>query len=323
MSDAKPLPLDVLPTLDAVAKAGSMRAAGETLHLTHSAISQQIRLLEERLGFSVFARQGRGLALTPAGQRLLHGAREALAQLAEARQDAARIARGEEPVVRLAILPSFAQRWLLPRMARWRAAHPGLRLELVAAMHTMDLRQEGLHAAIRHGSGHWRGLGAESLIQSPRVVLGSPAAAARLAGKGPSELAREPLLGSADLWRQWFASAARLEPALPVQPVAAFNDAALMLQAMEADVGIGLVRELLAADALLDGRLVQLTPLALPESGEAEGFDPSVFWLAWREELADWPPLHALRQWLHDELKRSREHLAKAQTNAFHGAIER
>ena len=152
MSSTKPLPLDVLPTLDAVAKAGSMRAAGDLLHLTHSAISQQIRLLEERLGFPVFARQGRGLVLTPAGQRFLEGARGALAQLAEARQDAARIAHGDEPVVRLAILPSFAQRWLLPRMARWRAACPGVRLELVASMHTADLRQEGLHAAIRHGS---------------------------------------------------------------------------------------------------------------------------------------------------------------------------
>ena len=92
MPTTKPLPLDVLPTFAAVADAGSMRAAGEALHLTHSAISQQIRLLEERLGFAVFARQGRGLALTPAGQRLLDASRGALAMLAEARQEAARLA---------------------------------------------------------------------------------------------------------------------------------------------------------------------------------------------------------------------------------------
>ena len=318
MPHAPPLPLDVLPTFAAVADAGSMRAAGEALHLTHSAISQQIRLLEERLGFALFLRQYRRLVLTPAGQRLLDGARDALAQLADARQDAARIALGTEPVLRVAVLPSFAQRWLMPRMGRWRAAHPGLRLELTASMETVDLRQEGLHVAIRHGSGHWRGLCAEPLIQSPRVVLGSPAAAARLAGQGLSAIAREPLLGSADLWRQWFAQAG-LTPLPALQPVAVINDAALSLQVVEADVGLALIRDLLAADALLDGRLVRLSPHVLQESPDA-GFDPTVFWLAWREELTDWPPVQALRSWLQDELAESRRQLALAATAQRGGA---
>ena len=313
------LPLDVLPTFVAVADAGSMRAAGEALHLTHSAISQQIRQLEDRLGFAVFARQGRGLVLTPAGQRLLDGARGALAQLADARQDAERLARGDDAaVLRLAVLPSFAQRWLTPRMARWRPAHPALRLEMVAAMQTADLRQDGLHVAIRHGSGQWRGLRSERLIQSPRVVLGSPAAAARLAAQGPAALTHEPLLGQTDLWRQWFAQNGLAAAAGAVRPVAAFNDAALLLQAVEADVGLGLVRDLLAADALVDGRLVQLAPQALPESNETYGHDPTVFWLCWREELSDWPPLLALRDWLRAELALSRDALARlrAQTAA-------
>ena len=311
MPAPKPLPLDVLPTFAAVAQAGSMRAAGDALHLTHSAISQQIRVLEERLGFAVFTRQGRGLVLTPAGQRLLEGTRSALALLADTRQDAARLAHGDEAVLRVTVLPSFAQRWLLPRMGRWRAAHPQLRIELAATMHTADLHQEGLHAAIRYGSGQWRGLRAEPLLQSPRVALGSPAAAARLAGQGPAALAHEPLLGNVDLWQKWFAHAG-VTPIPPVQPVAAFNDAAMLLQAVEADVGLGLVRDLLAADALLDGRLVQLAPQALPESAETTAFESSIFWLAWREELTDWPPLQALRTWLHGELARSGEQLAQA-----------
>ena len=317
MSDAKPLPLDVLPTFAAVADAGSMRAAGEVLHLTHSAISQQIRLLEERLGFAVFTRQGRGLVLTPAGQRLLDSTRSALAQLAGARQDAARLAQDDAQALRVAILPSFAQRWMMPRMARWRAAHPQLRLELTASMHMADLRQEGLHAAIRHGSGQWRGLRAEPLIQSPRVVLGSPAAAARLAAQGPAAIAQEPLLGNTTLWRQWF-DRAGVTPAPAVHPVAAFNDAALLLQAVEADVGLGLVRDLLAADALVEGRLVQLAPQTLPESHDTYGHDPTVYWLAWREDLSDWPPLQALRDWLHSELARSRAQLAAQRTNGPH-----
>ena len=232
MPTTKPLPLDVLPTFAAVADAGSMRAAGEALHLTHSAISQQIRLLEERLGFAGFARQGRGLALTPAGQRLLDASRGALAMLAEARQEAARLALDAQPVLRVAVLPSFAQRWLMPRMGRWRAAHPDLRLELTASMQMADLRQEGLHAAIRLGTGQWRGLRAEPLIQSPKVVLGSPAAARRVAGAGWPAIAREPLLCSATMWRDWF-SRAGASPLPAINPVASFNDAALLLPLAE------------------------------------------------------------------------------------------
>ena len=107
----------------------------------------------------------------------------------------------------------------------------------------------------------------------------------------------EPLLGSAAMWAQWFElSGLRIR----VNPVAAFNDAGLMLQAAEQGLGLALGRELFAADALRDGRLVRLSPLALPDD------ETDAFWLAYPPTLADWPPLVALRDWLKDELAQSR-----------------
>lgn len=261
MAGMHSLPLDTLPTFGAVARQGSMRAAGEHLHLTHSAVSQQIRLLEQRLGFALFLRQGRRLVLTDAGRHMLAASEAALAQLETARREAQTQADGGGQRLRLAILPSFAQRWLAPRLPRWRQAHPGIHLELVASQHTADLQQEGLHAAVRQGSGQWRQLRAERLLHSPYVAVGSPRASARLAAAGDSALLHEPLLGNTALWQTWLAQAGMA--AARVAPVAAFNDAGLLLQAAEADVGLALVREVLAADALLDGRLVKLSPIVL------------------------------------------------------------
>jgi LysR family glycine cleavage system transcriptional activator len=198
------------------------------------------------------------------------------------------------------LLPSFAQRWLLPRVARWRERHPDIAIELHTSQELMDLRRQGFHAALRLGAGQWKGLEAEKLIDSPLIVVGAPAAAARVAGRRTAALASEPLLGDAAAWTRWFAlDGCRC----PAKPVASFNDAGLMLQAAEQDIGIALARELLAADALRDGRLVRLSPLAL--------VDESVLtlWLAYPAELRHWAPLVALRNWLRDEMSASQREL--------------
>jgi LysR family transcriptional regulator, glycine cleavage system transcriptional activator len=290
------LPLQTLPAFRAVARLQNLRLAGEELHLTHSAISQQIKLLEQQIGFELFDRRGRRVVLNAAGQALQRAVEPALDRLDEGVRAAAALAAGEAQHIRITLIPSFAQRWLLPRMARWRERHPDIAMEVHSSQALVDLQREGFHAALRQGSGQWRGLVAERLIDSPLVALGAPAAARRLAGCATRAFADEPLLGDSDLWQRWFAlDGCRC----PVHPVATFNDAGLMLQAAEQGIGIALARELLAADALQEGRLVRLSPLALPD------LQAYAFWLAYPPELAQWPPLQALRAWLHDELARS------------------
>jgi len=290
------IPLQTLPAFRAVARLGNLRAAAEELHLTHSAVSQQIKLLEEQIGFELFDRRGRGIVLNAAGAALLRSVEPALDQLEVGRRAASAAASGTEQRIRVTLLPSFAQRWLLPRLARWRERHPHISIELNASQQVVDLQRDGFHAALRQGSGPWRGLAAERLIESPLIALGSPAAARRLQGRDAQALAEEPLLGSPSAWARWFE---RSGVKLRANPVATFNDAGLMLQAAEQDLGLALARELLAADALRDGRLVRLSPLALPDD------EAYPFWLVYPPELKEWPPLVALRDWLNDELAAS------------------
>ncbi|MFO1311139.1 MAG: LysR substrate-binding domain-containing protein [Burkholderiales bacterium] len=306
------LPLNTLAAFRAVAESQNLRAAAESLHLTHSAVSQQIRGLESHLGFDLFDRRGRRVVLNAAGQALLRSVQAALVQLDDGVQAAAAAAGGAGQRLRITVLPSFAQRWLLPRMNRWRARYPDLALEIDASINAVDILREGMHAAIRQGVGPWPGLESERLFdRPPMIVVGSPEAARRLLGAQPEALAREPLLGDADLWNAWF-SAAGVRTNATI--VAYFNDAGLMLQAAEQNLGLALSREILAADALQDGRLVQLSPVTIMH----EYAQPYHF--AYPPSLREWPPLVALRRWLREELDASyaalRARAAKAKRRA-------
>lgn len=297
------LPLNTLPTFRAVAQLQNLRAAAQELSLTHSAVSQQIKLLEAQIGFELFDRRGRRVVLNPAGSALLAATAPALRLIDEGLRAASAAVSGAERNIRLTVLPSFAQRWLLPRMASWRERHPDIGIELHASQHMVDLQREGFHAALRQGTGPWRGLQAERLIDSPLIAVGSPEASRRLAGRETASLHGEPLLGDGSLWERWFALDGCRDA---VRPVASFNDAGLMLQAAEQGIGIALARELLAADALRDGRLVRLSPLSLPDDSV------QALWLAYPPELAQWPPMVALREWLRAELRRSQRGLGAA-----------
>lgn len=292
------IPLQTLPTFRAVARLSNLRAAAEQLHLTHSAISQQMRVLEEQLGFALFDRRGRRVVLNAAGAALLSAVEPALAQIDEGVRAAALAASGTEQSLRLTALPSFAQHWLLPRMARWREQHPGIVIDLHTSLQVIDLPREGYHAALRQGKGPWQGLAGTCLIDSPLIVVASPTVARRLVGGDPAALMHEPLLGNAQRWNRWFALAGQR---CRVKPVAVFNDMGMQLQAAEQGLGVALGRQLLAADALRDGRLVQLSPIALADPDQ--GAD--AFWLLHPPELQDWPPLVALRDWLLQELLNS------------------
>lgn len=297
------LPLQNLAAFRAAARLQNLRAAAEELNLTHSAVSQQIKSLEEQLGFELFQRRGRRIVLNAAGEALMQGVERAWVQLDEAVHAAAAAHGGAEQRLRLTTLPSFAQRWLMPRLGRWRERFPDIALELHTSPQVIDLQRDGYHAAIRQGRGPWPGVDNEPLADSPFVVVGAPATARRLLDAPEDALADEPLLGDIDSWTQWF-SAAGIRRRLV--PVASFNDAGLMLQAAEQGLGIALARELLAADAFADKRLVRLSPRSIKLEGAYS------YHLAYPPHLRDWPPLVALRDWLLDELERSRRSMSSA-----------
>lgn len=289
------LPLNTLPAFQAVAELQNLRAAADVLHLTHSAVSQQIRVLEDQLGFPLFERRGRGVVLNPAGEILLHSVQQALQQLNEGMRTASAVASSGQHRIRLTVQPSLAQRWLLPRIKRWHDLHPHLLLDIDVTQEKVDLRRRGFHVALRQGLGSWEGLASESLFDHPMRlwVFGGVADAQRLAGQDPATLLREPLLGDPNIWQAWFA-AAGVETT--VAPVAEINDLGLMLQAAEQGMGLVYAPVLLAADALRDGRLARLSPVSVEYTGYQS------FHLVYPPKLRDWPPLVDFRQWVRDEM---------------------
>ena len=298
------LPLHTLPVFRTAARLQNLRATALEMHLSHSAVSQQISVLEEQLGFALFERRGRRIVLNEAGHALLCSVESALTQLDAGVLTAAATALGSSQRLRLTVMPSFLQRWLLPRMQRWRERHPDIALELHSSQHVMDLQRDGFHAALRQGSGGWPGLSDERLLDSPLVVVASPGTARRLQGGSIAALAHEPLLGHGESWDRWFS-----EGGLKIRsnPVASFNDAGLMLQAAEQGLGIALGREFMVADALRDGLLVQLSEQRLAPDAEYASY-----YLVYPPTLRDWKPLQALRDWLHEEVCMLKESMPAA-----------
>lgn len=295
------IPLQFLPAFRAAAELQNLRAAAAALHVTPSAISQQIQTLESQLGFDLFDREGRKVVLNAAGAVFLRSVQAALAELDAGVQGAAAVAKGTaDQVLRMTVIPSLAQRWLLPRIGRWRARHPGIRLEIDATQQSVDLLREGIHVGIRAGSGHWPGLMSERLfdLDLPLMVVGSREAARRLAGCAPDAIAREPLLGDALVWNSWFDAAG---VAGTHHPVATFGDTGLMLQAAEQDLGLALARGLYTVDALRDGRLARISEVSVHYES------PQRYFLVYSPALRDWAPLAHLRAWLAEELQASRD----------------
>ncbi|MET0211192.1 MAG: LysR substrate-binding domain-containing protein [Burkholderiaceae bacterium] len=299
------LPLQYLAAFRAAALGENLRAAAEQLNLTHSAVSQQIRALELQLGFPLFDRQGRRVVLNAAGRALLRGVERAYQELDQA-LGAASAAHGvEQHSLRITALPSFAQRWLMPRLGRWHALHPEVALEIEASQRLVDLEREGFHVALRQGLGPWPGLESEALFESTMLPVAAPALAHQLIGQPLEALAQAPLLGDSDQWSAWFERAGLRREVLPV---ATFNDAGLLLQAAEQGMGVGLTRELLAADALLDGRLVRVAPR------QAVLHERQRYQIVYPPALRDEPALRAFIDWLHAETALSRAALDGATT---------
>lgn len=153
-------PMDALAALLAAADSGSFTGAAETLGVTHGSVSRRIATLEAWIGVALFERHGRGVRLTPAGQRFAAETRQALGTLSRSAEQW-RPWRGRQ-TVRLSLVPSFAKLWLLPRLAE--LERDDLHLDLLIEHRVSDLDARESDIAIRYGSGRWDGLDARLLF---------------------------------------------------------------------------------------------------------------------------------------------------------------
>jgi LysR family glycine cleavage system transcriptional activator len=256
--------LNALRAFEAAARHLSMVRAAEELHVTPGAVSQQIKQLEDALGQSLFKR-GKVLALSDAGRTALPLLSDAFDRLE--RVAAQLRAGGNDGPLVISTPPTFAARWLVPRLEDFQTRHPEIELRLLATRRVVDFAVEDVDLAVRFGTGDFPGLRVERLMPEAIIPVAAPSLAEGVATA--ADIARRPLLddelhtGNQIIpdWETWLASqGVALAAPLRVQH---FGDANLIIQAATAGLGIALVWRSLVEDDLSAGRLVRLLNQAI------------------------------------------------------------
>ena len=289
MSSTRLPSLNALRAFEAAARHGSLSRAAAELHVTHSAVSHQIKALEAELGVPLFRRVGRGVEANAVGQQLEAALSDAFARIGRAVLQARHGDRAG--ILTVSVEPSFAVRWLVLRLGRFRSANPEIDLRLSATGELADFSREDVDAAIRHGRGGWAGLEAERLMDARVFPVCSPG----LLANGPplsrpEDLRHHTLLheDNEHYWREWLTAAGAAEVEVGRGP--RFDDGHLALAAAGAGQGVALTDDALAAAELAEGRLVRLFATEI-------GTDKA-YWLVYPPAAATRPKVAAFRAWL-------------------------
>jgi LysR family glycine cleavage system transcriptional activator len=256
-------PLNALKAFEAAARHLSFSKAADELRLTHGAVSRAIRDLEKELGRPLFVRTTRSVKLTPAGASYAAEVRSALDRIA-----AATAVVREQPssgVLNVGTIDSFAARWLVPRLARFRRQHPDIDVRLSGTERLADFVTDGIDIAVRYGRGQYPGLTAELLMKEDLVPVCSPKL---LEGqhplRSPADLRHHTLIHDDFMttWAMWLAMAGIEGIDATRGPI--FSSSNLAVQAAVQGEGVVLGRTALIADDLAAGRLVRPFALSLP-----------------------------------------------------------
>ena len=287
------IPLNALRTFEAVASRLSFAGGAKALNVSPAAVSSQIRALEQRLSQSLFHRHGRQVSLTEAGSKLLPGVQRGLAELRQAVQVVSQ--DRSEGVLNISMMPSFLQKWLMPRLVGFYSAEPNIDLRINVDSALVDFDQSDMHAAVRFGPGKWPGV--ESLKLADDWIL--PVCNRRLLREtGPinsvEELQqRELLFLESDMWDAWFRVMGK---SIRDSRWSKLNDSLSILMAAEQGEGIALSRWSLVARDIKAGRLMRPIDTVVKA-------DWSYYFVA-PPHYFDLPKVAALREWLLDHFSR-------------------
>ncbi|MFJ4068753.1 LysR substrate-binding domain-containing protein [Pseudomonas sp. NPDC089996] len=268
-------PLTAFRYFDIAGETESFVRAAERLHVTHGAVSRQVRLLEESLGVELFERRNRAIFLTPAG-RALHGTTQAIFEQLEGAVQRLQQQQRDNVLV-VSCEPTIAMRWLIPRLPRWHAAHPDLQLHLVAAGGPLDFARSGVDLALRRDDFHW-----PPTLHSMKICDEWIGPVSR---HGSDNLAGQRLLHSstrASAWPTWLRLSGRQATHSERSD---FEHFYLSLQAAGAGLGLAIASALMVRDELDSGQLQApfgflrdgsayhlLSPLPLNDGGKRQCF---------------------------------------------------
>jgi LysR family glycine cleavage system transcriptional activator len=298
MSRSRTLPLSALRAFEAAARHLSFASAAQELGVTPAAVSHQIRGLEDRIGRQLFVRRNRAVLLSPSGAKLSGPLTELFAQMTGL---VAELSVRGIASLEITAMPSFATKWLAPRLARFSVAHPDCRVRLVASDDLVDFRHSSADVGVRYGSGGYKNLHVEKLMDAAALPVCSKVFAREHAAriKTPADLARLPLLHdetsliAAGLpnWPRWLEAAGVRGAA--IKPKLVFDSAHIAIEAALAGQGIALALKPLVDDDLRAGRLMRLLDLELPSAFS--------FWFVCPHTRLKDPRIAQFRDWLRAE----------------------
>jgi len=285
-------PLTTLRLFEAAGRHLSFKRAAEELHLTPSAVSHGIQTLEDWLGVALFVRGNRTLALTPAGAAYLPQVQGALEALAHATDSVP----GRRPSGRLSVssTPTFAMRWLIPRLPAFQERHPDIAVSLDTERRQVEFPRDGVDLGIRFGRGPWPALAAVKLLDEVLVPVAAPALAARI--RTVADLRSVPLLHVATLSEDWPAwlEATGNTGAVDVTQGLRFDVLHIAIDAAAQGLGVVLGRRPTVDQLIEAGALVPVLGPPVPAQ--------MAWWLVGSRESADRPEVAAFRTWLCAEM---------------------
>jgi DNA-binding transcriptional LysR family regulator len=277
-----------LSAFDAVARTGNFTAAAGMLDLTQGAVSRQIAQLEDQLGVRLVERGARGVRLTEKGRAYAEGVVEILSKIRSLSLDA--ISEVEEMRLRIAILPTFGTRWLMPRMPDFVRENPGITISFATRIGQFDFRSENIDAAIHVGKPNWPDAECRFLMNETVVAVCTPEFLMAHPIRHARDLLRLPLLDMASrpgAWRHWFQSLGVSENHHEGMIFEQFSN---VTQACLAGLGIALMPAFLIEPELSSGRLVR----ALDWTVESE----SSYYIVRPRHRLDFAPARIFADWL-------------------------
>jgi LysR family transcriptional regulator, glycine cleavage system transcriptional activator len=286
--------MQLLCSFEAAARHESFTAAAGELSLTQSAISRQIRALEEILGSELFHRERQTVRLTRAGEAYARDIRDALNMVSAATLSFRANPRGGS--LNLAVLPTFGARWLAPRLRSFTDAFPDITVNLTTRLAPFDFALDKVDAAIHYGMEDWSGARMAPLMSEAVVPVCSPDFAGRHMLTRPEDFLDVPLLhlmSRPDAWERWFTTMNC--PFTDLHGMLC-DEFTLTSQAAAAGMGVALLPRFLIESELQRGELI--LALDAPMSGSERYF------LAWPSERGEYPPLRHFRNWLVQEAGR-------------------
>lgn len=289
--------LPLLIAFDATARTGSITAAAKEIRLTQGAVSRQIKALEEQLDVPLFVRDRQTIRLTVAGESYAREIREALRRISTASLNLR--ANPDGGTLNVAVLPTFGERWLAPRLPIFARSHPNIVINLMTQSTPVDFRHESFDCAIHFGTAGWEGLCTAVLRNETVTPICSPELRKKYHFTRPEDLKKATLLHLTtrpDAWERWFMYNG-YNPESLHGPL--FNEFSTLSQACVAGLGLALLPDFLFTREIATGELVPALNLHMRSADR--------YFLTWPLNRSGYAPLLLFRDWLLAQMQNDRE----------------